>query len=106
MKTETISVEEFHEQSDSLIRKAAGRRNRIAVAQDGMIVAALVSASDLERLEEIELRRDEKIQLVKRIRETFAGIPEDELVREGERALREVRQEMDRERHASSPSGQ
>lgn len=98
MKTELISVEEFQEQSDTLIRQAAGRVNRIAVAQNGQIVAALVSASDLERLEEMEQRREERIRLVKSIRENFAGIPEDELIREGETALREVRENMDLER--------
>jgi len=102
MKTELISVEEFQEQSDTLIRQAAGRVNRIAVAQNGQIVAALVSASDLERLEEMEQRREERIRLVKSIRENFAGIPEDELIREGGKALREVREETDCERRASN----
>jgi PHD/YefM family antitoxin component YafN of YafNO toxin-antitoxin module len=105
MTVETVSLEEFQSQSDGLLRQVAGRVNRIAVARDGKIVAALVSADDLEQLEEIERRRDERRQFVESIREKFSGIPEEELIREAEKAVREARDDMSRARRERAGSG-
>lgn len=105
MTVETVSLEEFQSQSDGFLRQLAGRVNRIAVAQDGKIVAALASADDLEQLEEIERRRNERRQFVESIREKFSEIPEEELIREAEKAVREAREDMSRARQARAGGG-
>jgi hypothetical protein len=56
-------------------------------------VAALVSTDDLERLTRFDQERAERLALLDELRAPFADVSPDEIEREVERALTEVRAE-------------
>ena len=68
------------------------------VEQGGVPVAALVSTEDLERLDRFDRERADRFAIIDELRAAFAGVPDEELEREADRALAEVRAEMRTER--------
>lgn len=100
MATETAALEELQNRPEDLILRAKDDKHRIAISEDGKVVVALVSAKDLERLEALERRNMNRREFVESIRAKFADTSEEELIREAEKAVREVREEMDQERRA------
>jgi hypothetical protein len=65
-------------------------------------VAALVSADDLRRLNELEARWQEQIAAMYEISRSFADVPIDELERQVELAVAEARAELRAEREAAA----
>ncbi len=61
------------------------------IEKNGVPVAALVSADDLEVLRHLEEQRREDFAVIDRIHEAFSGVPADEIEREIARAVSEVR---------------
>jgi hypothetical protein len=50
-----------------------------------------VSAHDLQRLEQLDKKRDEDFAFIEKMRSRFKGIPADEIEREIDRAIAAVR---------------
>ncbi len=99
---ETMKFTEARQQLSRLVNRVARRETRILLEKSGVPVAALVSADDLRRLEELEARRQEQIKAFARISETFADLPDDELEHQVERAVAEARAELRAEREAAA----
>ncbi len=76
----------------------ARRQTRILLEKSGVPVAAIVSADDLRRLDEMEARRQEQFEAIARISDAFADVPVDELERQVARAVAEARTELRAER--------
>lgn len=78
--------------SDSVNEAATGER-QIVIEKNGTPVAALISAADLERYRRLDAQRRERFKAIEEVSRRFADVPEDELEREIDRAVAEVRKE-------------
>lgn len=67
---------------------------RVVLRDGGKSVAALIAAHDLARLERYEAARDERFKILDSMRESFAGVSQEEVEAEVAKALAEVRAEM------------
>jgi prevent-host-death family protein len=99
--TQTMKATEARAKFRQLLDEVYQRRARVVVEKDGIAVAAVVSMIDLEQLQFLAERRKWAREVLRRSREAFADVPADELQRELDNALREVRQEMAAERDAA-----
>jgi hypothetical protein len=75
--------------------------NIVVVEEFGAPIAALMSLDDLERLVDSHGYGDARLEVIDRMRAAFADISTEEIEREVEKALAEVRDEMEAERIAT-----
>ena len=93
---------EARQQLSRVVNRVARHETRILLEKSGVPVAAIVSADDLRRLDQIEMRRQELHEAMTRFSNAFADVPLDELEREVERAVAEARAELQAEREAAA----
>ena len=65
---------------------------RIVVEKSGIPVAAIISAEDLKRLDQLEKERSDRFRILDEVKAAFRDIPEAEIERESDQALARVRQ--------------
>lgn len=94
----TVKASEARQQLPQLLTTVYRGDVRVLVERSGIPVAAIVSPGDLEELSRLDQRRAEFAAVVDAMRESFAGVPEDEITAETSRAVAEVRAEMRAER--------
>jgi prevent-host-death family protein len=90
---QTMNVSDARKQWSELLNKVARKETRVLVEKSGAPVAAIVSADDLRRLQEMDARRWRDGTVLEEIGRAFVDVPEEELEREIARALAEVRLE-------------
>jgi hypothetical protein len=71
----------------ALLQHVRSGAARVFIAQDGLPIAALISADDLERLLHYEAKREEQFKVIDEMREAFSDVPEEELEAEITRAI-------------------
>jgi len=86
--------------SDVVDRVFRGKA-RVVVERSGIPVAAVISAEDLDRLSRLDAQRADAFKVLDRIGEAFKDVSPEELRREVDKAVSEVRQEMAEERLAA-----
>jgi len=86
--------------SDVVDRVFRGKA-RVVVERSGIPVAAVISAEDLDRLSRLDAQRADAFKVLDRIGEAFKDVSPEELQREVDKAVSEVRQEMAEERLAA-----
>jgi prevent-host-death family protein len=91
--TQTMDVSQARDQFNQLVNKVSRKETRVIVEKDGIPVAAIVSSDDLERLRRMEAEREERFKVIERMRDAFKDVPPDELEREVDKAISEVRAE-------------
>ncbi|MBM2826260.1 MAG: Antitoxin [Dehalococcoidia bacterium] len=96
--TQTIKASEARQQFSQLLNKVFRRETRVIVEKSGIPVAAIISAEDLKRLNQLEAEREEYFKALDATRETFKDVPAQEIEREVSRALAEVRRKSRKER--------
>jgi prevent-host-death family protein len=96
--TQTMKISDVRGQLNTLVNRVFRKETRVIVEKSGIPVAALVSTDDLERLDRLDRERAERFTVIDELRQAFAGVPDEELEREAERALAEVRAERRAER--------
>lgn len=102
--TQTMKASEARQQWSQVLNQVFRRQTRVVVEKSGIPVAAIISASDLERLSRLEQEREEDFAIIDEMRTAFADVPEEELEREVIRALTQVRaQSHRRQRSAKTP---
>ena len=101
--TQRIKASEARQTWSKLINKVHDGDVRVIVEKDGIPVAGLVSAADLERLGLLEAERERNFSIVDEMREAFRDIPDEELEREITKAVEAARQELRAERRADRP---
>jgi prevent-host-death family protein len=89
--TETIKASDARQQLPSILNRVFRREARVLVERSGIPVAAIISARDLEWLERFEKQREADFAVVDEIREAFKDVPLEEIERETDRALAEIR---------------
>jgi len=100
----TLKISDVKARLSSLVNEVYRKETRVLIEKAGIPVAALVSIEDLERLAQLEKERAERRRVLESMREPFRGVPAEEIERESEKAVAEVRAEMvvERERAARS----
>lgn len=87
-----------------VVDQVARGETRVIIEERGLPVAAIISAEEYQRFKAEEVdkttRRARLEALVIRLSEAFSDVPEDELNRQVERAVQEVRSERRAEREA------
>ncbi len=96
--TETMKISEVKQQFNRLVNRVYRHETRIVVEKSGIPVAGLVSAEDLQRLDQLDRERAERFSILEEFGAAFKDVPAEELEREVERALAEVRAERRAER--------
>ena len=97
---ETVGTSEARQHWSHLLNRVHSGRVRVLVEKDGIPVAGIVSAADLERLAFLEEERERSFGVIDEIREAFKDVPDDELEEQLERALKDARDELRAERQA------
>lgn len=91
--TRTLTIPEVNDRLPGLLDEVSREETRIVVEERGVPVAALISATDLERLVRLDRERAERFAAIDRLREAFKDMPPEEIEREADRAVAELRDE-------------
>ena len=96
--TETITATDARQHFASVINRVARKQARVLIEKSGIPVAGIVSADDLRDLANLDAQRAERYRILEAMRAPVRDVPPEEIERESERALAEVRAEMREER--------
>jgi prevent-host-death family protein len=94
--TQTMKASEARQQFASVLNRVFRKEARVIVEKSGIPVAAIVSAEDLRRLDEFERERAKRFAIIDEVREAFRDVPPEEIERETDRILAEIRAEDER----------
>ena len=86
--TETMKASEARGQWSEVLDRVYRKESRVLVEKNGIPVAAIVSAGDLEQLRRIE---EAERKLLERMRAAFADVPEEQLERDVADVIERVR---------------
>lgn len=100
--TQTMKISDVRGQLNTLVTRVFRKETRVVVDKSGIPVAAIVSTEDLARLDRFDRERAERFGVIDEMRQAAAGVPDDELEREADRALEDVRTEMRAEREQAA----
>ena len=76
---------------NDVLERVRRDKGRVVVEQDGVPVAAIVSADDLEWLSQLDARRRAGLRLLKESQAAFAGEPPERIEAEIAKAITAVR---------------
>lgn len=102
--TQTMKISDVKNTLSSLITTVYRKERRVLVEKSGIPVAAIISADDLARLEQLELEREERFAVLDRMREAFEDVPPEEIEREAERSVAAARERLRRASHPAAGS--
>jgi len=91
--TQTVTAADAPRQWRDILDRVSHSTTRVIVEEDGIPVAAVISADDLRRLTALDAERAEALAALTAFGERFKDVPEDEIEREVTRAIGEVRAE-------------
>lgn len=100
--TQTMKAIEARTRFSQVLDDVSHRRTRVVVEKSGIPVAVLVSMNDFEQLQLLAEQRRAAVDVLRRSRQAFRDVSPEELQRELDTALREVRQDMAAERDAAT----
>ncbi|MSQ14801.1 MAG: type II toxin-antitoxin system Phd/YefM family antitoxin [Dehalococcoidia bacterium] len=98
--TKSIKASEARQQFSQVINQVFRGETRVIIEKSGIPVAAIISAEDLERLAEMEAKREKDFAILDEIGAAFKDIPDEELEQEVARAVNAAREELRKERQA------
>ena len=87
--TQTMKASEARGHWSQVLNKVFRKETRVIVEKSGIPVAAIVSAQDLERLQQLEEQRQTNFAAMETIGAAFQDVSDEELEREVVRAGRE-----------------
>lgn len=91
----THRIDLISEHPDSTLAQAVSevsRSNaRILVEDQGVPVAAIISADELQRFADLDQASQDPFAVIDRVRAAFADVPDDEIERETDRILADIR---------------
>ena len=77
--TQTMKISDVKNTLSSLVNKVYRKETRVLVEKSGIPVAALVSADDLTRLQQLDRDWDAGTRALERFSEAFADVPVPDL---------------------------
>lgn len=96
----TLDISEIREQLDALVDGVARRQARVFVARSGTPIAALVSVEELARLDRFDRERAERQAALEAMRAPFRDVPPEEIERETDRIIADLRRQQNDEQRA------
>jgi prevent-host-death family protein len=90
--TQTINASTARQEWSKILNKVFREEIRIVVEKSGIPVAAIISAEDLKRLDQLEKERADRFRILDEVKAAFRDIPEAEIENEADQALIHVRQ--------------
>jgi prevent-host-death family protein len=100
--TETMRISDVRSQLNQLVNRVYRKETRVIVEKSGIPVAGIVSAADIERLKQLDADVAERWRVLEAMRAPFRGVPSEEIERETDRILKEMREEDRRQRQADA----
>jgi prevent-host-death family protein len=97
----TMSASEVRQHFSEVVNRVARGEDRVLVEKHGAPAVAVVSLEDARRLRVLDRQMRERQALLDAFREPFKDIPDEELEREIQKALAEVKEDRRREREAA-----
>lgn len=91
--TETMQISVVKQGLNALVNRVYRREARILVAKSGIPVAAIVSARDLQRLEQLDRKWAEGERVLREFAAGFVDQTAEDIERETAKAIAEVRAE-------------
>jgi prevent-host-death family protein len=76
---QTMTIYEARNSLSGLVEAVSRNETRVLIENGGMPVAALISAGDLERLQQLDVEWQTTTRALERISEAFADVPIEEL---------------------------
>jgi prevent-host-death family protein len=98
--TKTLKASEARQQFSELLSQVFKGETRVLVEKSGIPVAAIVSATDLNKLQQLESQQSERFKLLERLRAGFADLSEEQIQREVTEIIEKQRQQ-ERSKHPS-----
>jgi prevent-host-death family protein len=89
----TVQLSEAKDAISHAIDEVRQDNTRVLVEENGVPVAAIISAADLERFILYERQRAERFKVLDEIREAFKDVPDEEIERETDRIVARIRAE-------------
>lgn len=89
--TKTVNLSEVEDAISSVINTVRQDNTRVLIEENGIPVAAVISGADLERFIHYERQRAERFKVLDEIREAFKDVPAEEIERETDRIVAELR---------------
>lgn len=102
--TQTIKASDVRQQLGEPLNKVFRRETRVLVEKSGVPVAAIVSADDLKRLNQLDRERAERFAVIDEMRAAFKDVSTEEIEREAARTVAEARAELRAERSKAAAS--
>jgi prevent-host-death family protein len=91
--TQVMKISDVKNTLSSLVNKVYRKEARVLVEKAGIPVAALVSADDLNRLQQLDRAWNERTNAIERFSQAFADVPTEEAEAEVTRIIAERRQQ-------------
>lgn len=91
---QTMKISEVRAQLNDLVNRVYRKETRVVVEKSGIPVAGIVSTNDLQRLARLDRERAERFNVIDEMRASFRDVPAEEIEREADRTLAEVRAEQ------------
>ena len=89
--TKSMKVSDAKNAFSRVVDEVYRNDTRVIIERSGIPVAAIISATDLDRLVRYEQRRAERFEAIDELREAFKNVPVEEIEREADRAVAEIR---------------
>lgn len=98
--TQTVEVSDVRSDIDGLLERVNRGETRVLIEKDGVPMAMIVSLEDWQGREGLDDEEEDPFAIIDEMAAAFRGVPADEIEREAEKAVAEVRAEMRAEREA------
>ncbi len=92
--TKTMKASEVRQQLSQVLNQVFHKRVRVIIEKNGIPVAAIVSATDLKRLKNIEA---EENKVIDEMRAAFSDLTEEQIIEDVAKVVVEVRAERRRD---------
>lgn len=93
VSTDTMKMTDAKQQFSRVVNDVFHTHKRVLVEKGGIPVAAIVTADDLERLNQLDAEWEADFEMLSKISECFKDVDEEEFEREVAAAIAEVRAE-------------
>jgi prevent-host-death family protein len=98
--TKTLKASVARQQFSELLNQVFKGETRVLVEKSGIPVAAIVSATDLNKLQQLESQQSERFKLLERLRAGFADLSEEQI----QRAVTEIIEKQRQQERSKHPS--
>ncbi len=88
-----MKASDVRQQWSQILNKVFRGETQIVVEKSGIPVAAVISAEDLQRFKQLDKQRQDRFKALDKIREAFQDVSPEELEKQVNKALAEVRAE-------------